>query len=230
MLKRLGRSSVVQRAAGSLLAAYLKFVYRTSRYISEPADPYTLVVDHPAFIITFWHGQHFMVPFVRRPGHDIRVLISRHRDGEINAIAARKLGLGVIRGSGDHRGRGTMKGGTTGFMAMLAALREGATVSMTADVPKVGRVAGLGIVQLARLSGKVLVPVCFTTRPRIDLDSWDRATVPLPFGRCVFVAGEPISVPEDADADLLADKRREVEDRLNAVTARARALADGKAA
>ena len=230
MLKRLGRSSAVQRAVGSFLAAYLKFVYRTSRYISEPADPYTLVADHPAFIITFWHGQHFMVPFARRPGHDIRVLISRHRDGEINAIAAKKLGVGVIRGSGDHRGRGALKGGTSGFLTMLTALREGATVSMTADVPKIGRVAGLGIVRLARKSGKVVLPVCFTTKPRIDLDSWDKASVPLPFGRCVFVAGEPISVPADADDDVMAEKRLEIEDRLNTVTARARAIADGKAA
>ena len=31
-----------------------------------------------------------------------KVLVSRHRDGEINAIAAERLGVGAIRGSGHH--------------------------------------------------------------------------------------------------------------------------------
>ena len=229
MLKRLGRSRAVQKAAGSVLAAYLRFVFRTSRFISEPEDPYTLPALPDSFIITFWHGQHFMVPFARRKGHEIHVMISRHRDGEINAIAARKLGMKVIRGSGDHRGRGARKGGASGFLKLLALLDGGGSVSMTADVPKIGRVAGEGIVQLARLSGKEILPVCFTTRPRIDLDSWDRASVPLPFGKCVFVAGRPITVPADADAAVLAAKRSEIEAALNGVTERARALADGKA-
>ena len=35
-----------------------------------------------------WHGQHFMSPFFWREQHRVKVLISRHRDGEINAIAA----------------------------------------------------------------------------------------------------------------------------------------------
>ena len=41
-------------------------------------------------IIAMWHGQHFMAPFIKRkdPRHRTKVLISRHRDGEINARAA----------------------------------------------------------------------------------------------------------------------------------------------
>ena len=49
-------------------------------------------------ILAMWHGQHFLVPFVRKPEHPVKVLVSRHRDGEINAIAAERLGVGTIRG------------------------------------------------------------------------------------------------------------------------------------
>ena len=57
-------------------------------------------------IIAMWHGQHFMAPFIKRqdPRHRTKVLISRHRDGEINARAAERLNIGTIRGSGAHNG------------------------------------------------------------------------------------------------------------------------------
>src|SRR5205809_3376105 len=41
------------------------------------------------------------ISFVRR-GHRAKVLVSRHRDGEINAIVAEYFGVGTIRGSGAH--------------------------------------------------------------------------------------------------------------------------------
>ncbi|MEZ5841751.1 MAG: lysophospholipid acyltransferase family protein [Hyphomicrobiales bacterium] len=226
MLKRLGRTQFVQTAIGSFLAFALKFVWWTSRHTSEPADPYERIGAHIPFIITFWHGQHFMVPFARRPDHDIRVLISRHGDGEINAVAARQLGMGVLRGSGSHKGKA--KGGAAGFLNMLKLLESGVSVSMTADVPKRGRIAGDGIVLLAKHSGRPVVPVCFSSNPRIDLDTWDKASINLPFGRTVFVAGDPIYVDGDADEAEIEAKRREIEVALNRVTDRARAIADGK--
>lgn len=46
-----------------------------------------------------------------------------------------------------------------GFNAMVRALREDISVSMTADVPKVSRVAGLGVIKLAQISGRPILPV-----------------------------------------------------------------------
>ena len=65
---------------------------------------------------------------------------------------------------------------------------------MTADVPKIARVCGEGIVTLARLSGRPIVPVAVVTSRRIDFESWDRASLGLPFGRGAMVLGEPIRV------------------------------------
>ncbi len=70
---------------------------------------------------------------------------------------------------------------------------------MTADVPKVSRVCGLGIVTLAQISGRPIVPVAVVTSRRIDFSSWDRASLGLPFGRGAMVLGEPIHVPRDAE-------------------------------
>ena len=53
------------------------------------------------------------------------------------------------------------------------------------------------------------------------MNSWDRFLVPRPFSRGLFVYGEPILVPREADEARLEAARREVERRLNEVTERA---------
>jgi lysophospholipid acyltransferase (LPLAT)-like uncharacterized protein len=154
------------------------------------------------------------------------VLVSRHRDGEINAVAAERLGIGTIRGSGTHGNDMTKKGGISAFNEIVAALNEGYNVALTADVPKVARVAGLGIVKIAQASGRPIYPVAITTRWRMVLSNWDRTTINLPLSRGARVGGAPIHVPADADAETLELARRAVEEGLNAVTQRAYELVD----
>jgi lysophospholipid acyltransferase (LPLAT)-like uncharacterized protein len=53
------------------------------------------------------------------------------------------------------------------------------------------------------------------------LNSWDRFLVPRPFSRGLFVYGDPIRVPREADAGALEEARIRVERALNDVTERA---------
>ena len=158
-LKRFTASSVFQEIMGTIGAWYLRFVWFTSRPVVEPGAMTIYEMAEMPVIIAAWHGQHFLMPFLKdaRP-HRAKVLISRHRDGEINARAAEKLGIGTIRGSGAHNGEFHRKGGATAFNEMLEALKDGYNVAMTADVPKVARVAGLGVVKLAQHSGRPDLP------------------------------------------------------------------------
>jgi len=207
-------------------AWYLRLAWYTSRRIFEPLDIYE-TLETPA-ILAMWHGQHFMMPFVKRnePRFRAKVLISRHRDGEINARAAEKLGIGTIRGSGAHNREFNRKGGTVAFIQMLDALKEGYNVAMTADVPKVARVAGLGAIKLAQHSGRPIYPAAIASHRRIVLDNWDRSAVNLPLSRMALVAGKPIHVAADADEAALEAARKSLEDELNRITARAYAMAD----
>jgi hypothetical protein len=109
---------------------------------------------------------------------------------------------------------------------MLNALQEGYSVALTADIPKVARVAGLGIVKLASASGRPIYPIAIATRRRLQLKNWDRTTINLPFGRGGGVAAEPLRVPPDADDAALESARRALEISLHAATARAYAIAD----
>jgi lysophospholipid acyltransferase (LPLAT)-like uncharacterized protein len=224
--KRITSSPAFQSAVGTLAAWYLRLAWYSCRRTIEPADIYE-TAQFPV-ILAMWHGQHFLAPFISRKGERYRakVLISRHRDGEMNARAAEKLGIGTIRGSGTHGADFHKKGGAAAFPKMVEALAEGYSVAMTADIPKISRVAGLGIVKLAQHSGRPIYAAAVASSRRVELKNWDRTAINLPFGRVALVAGEPIFVPRDADKATLEDIRQQVERELNRVTARAYEIVD----
>ncbi|HKA79413.1 MAG TPA: lysophospholipid acyltransferase family protein [Xanthobacteraceae bacterium] len=226
-VKRVVGSRPFQQTAGVVAAEYLRLVWKTTRFVIEPEGIYERFARDAPVIIAMWHGQHFLIPFIKRDEDCAKVLISRHRDGEVNALAAERLGVGAIRGSGHLSGGFIGKGGVSAFKEMLSALEQGCNVALTADIPKVARVAGLGIIKLASASGRPIYPIAIATRRRVELDNWDRTAINLPFGRGGRVAGDPVRVPPDADAEMLEAARRALESSLDAATARAYAIADG---
>lgn len=211
----------MQRAAGVTAAEFLRLVWWTNRFTLDPPNVYKHIEPDMPVIIAFWHGQHFMMPFLKLKQYSAKVLISRHRDGEINAIAAERLNIGTVRGSGDHGTEFHRKGGVTAFKMMLRTLEDNINMALTADVPKVSRKAGLGIIMLARESGRPILPVAIATSRFTRLNNWDRSVIHLPFGRGVIAAGELVRVPHDADSQAMQTIRAELETRLNEVTRRA---------
>jgi lysophospholipid acyltransferase (LPLAT)-like uncharacterized protein len=225
LLRNVLRSSWVQHAVGILAAEWLRLVWLTNRFSFEPADVYDIVEPMQPMILAFWHGQHFLTPFVKtKKSHRAKVLISRHRDGEFNAIAAERLGIETIRGSGDPGGAFHRKGGVGAFREMVRALEQGYNVASTADVPKRARVAGLGIIMLARESGRPIVPFAMVTSRFVRLKNWDRTTINLPFGRGAVTGVDAIFVPPDADAETMEKCRLQLEAYLNEATRRAYAM------
>ena len=222
LARNLLRSGRVQRAVGFLAAEYLRLVWRTNKFTIDPANIYERVEPQQPAIFAFWHGQHFMTPFIKtKESHRAKVLISRHRDGEFNAIAAERLGIATIRGSGDHGGAFHRKGGVGAFKEMVRALEDGYNVALTADVPKRSRVAGLGIIMLARESGRPIMPFAMATSRFLRLKNWDRTTINFPFGRGALVGIEEIFVPADADSATMESLRVKLEATLNEATRRA---------
>ena len=224
--RHIGRQRWAKATVGIAAAEYLRFVGTTTRFTLEPADIYARGEADMPIILAFWHGQHLLAPVARKGRHRVNMLVSRHRDGEINAIAAARLGVGTIRGSGNHGGGFIHKAGVAAFQAMLDALADGNSIALSADVPKVARIAGLGIIKLAQASGRPIYPSAIATNRRVVLNNWDRTTINLPFGRGAGVAAEPLTVPRDADDNALEAARHLLEERLNAATQRAYAIVD----
>ena len=229
MARRVGRSQWAQEAIGFGLATYLSLVRRTSRFTTVPEDVDAYIKDDLPLIAAMWHGQHLMMPFARPVTMDrLAVLISRHEDAGAQALAAERLGITPVRGSGGPADRVYYKGGAPAMRELLRQLESGSSVAMTADVPKRARVAGLGIVALAKLSGRPIVPTAAVMSRRVQFNTWDRATLGLPFGRAVVVAGDFIRVSPSADEEEMEAARLAVERGLDEVHRQAYAMVGGR--
>jgi lysophospholipid acyltransferase (LPLAT)-like uncharacterized protein len=105
---------------------------------------------------------------------------------------------------------------------LVRRAREGYDIAFTPDGPRgPRRRAKPGVVTTAKLSGLPIMPVAYSARPAQRLRSWDRTLVPRPFSRGLFLYGEPVRVPESADATEIERLRELVEARIDDVTDRA---------
>jgi lysophospholipid acyltransferase (LPLAT)-like uncharacterized protein len=225
MARRVGRSQWAQETIGFGLASYLRLVRRTSRFTTIPEDLDAFIKGELPLIAAMWHGQHLMMPLARPKTMDrLAVLISRHEDAGAQAFAAERLDITPVRGSGGPADRVYYKGGVSAMRELMRQLESGVSVAMTADVPKRARVAGPGIVALARLSGRPIVPTAVVSSLRVQFHTWDRATLGLPFGRAIVVTGDFIRVSTDADEKEMEAARRAVERGLDEAHRKAYAM------
>src|SRR5690606_4112157 len=155
----------------------------------------------------------------------VHSMVARHGDAELIGQVLEHFGMDMIRGAGAGTRRRN-RGGAYALRAALRALKRGDCVAMTADVPPgPARIAGQGIVTLARLSGRPILPAAVATSRYRSFNTWSRMTLNLPFGKLAVVAGKPIYIGPEEDEESLEEARLAVQAGLNAVTARAYELA-----
>lgn len=214
--KRLLASPAGQAVIAWAAAGYIRLVHATNRWDwvnVEVGD--RIIAARETGIVCFWHGRLLMMPKAQRKGGRFAMLISGHRDGRFIARAVAPFGIRSITGS-------SSRGGATAARECVNALMSGTIVCIAPDGPRGPRMrASLGAVEIARIAGKPLVPVAFSTTRRRVLGSWDRFVLALPFGRGVFVVGDPIAPPAADDRGAAEAARQRLEDALNAVTAEA---------
>lgn len=135
-------------------------------------------------VIAFWHDQLLLMVF-GYPGTGAKLLISASKDGELLTRTMRFFKHGTVRGSSSRRGRAAFKG-------MLALSQSDADIVLTPDGPRGPRhELKEGVVQLARLSHRPVIPMAFVCSKGHRFGSWDRFLFPYPFSRGVYSFGEP---------------------------------------
>jgi 3-deoxy-D-manno-octulosonic-acid transferase len=215
------------RLAGAVLAKAIAFTYNTStpsKLVTEGADFFH---QHHPFIMAMWHGQFMLLPPLTCMGVPTRVMLALHKDAEAMAEALRRFDLELIRGAGAGI-KGKDRGGANALRAAVLSLEEGYSVAMTADVPPgPARRAGLGIVTLARMTGRPILPVAVASSRYMSLNTWSRLTINLPFSTLGAAVGEIIRVPPDATPEQMEMYRQQVEREINRATRDAYAKAGG---
>jgi 3-deoxy-D-manno-octulosonic-acid transferase len=200
---------------------YLRFVTSTSAWAAISTDRLVSVKANEPVIIALWHGQTMLVPEVlRKEIMSLRAIVANTLVAEPLARTLKRMGIGVIRGAGPSW-RGQDRDGARALRKAVKSLAEGFSVAMTADLLTCPRRCGLGIVILARLSGRPIVPVAVASSHYHTLNTPNRYTINFPFSRLSMVAGAPIFVPRNADAAELELWRERVEGALNDATSEA---------
>ena len=204
-MKSLLRTPQAQIMLASLLGWYLAFALRTTRWTLDGQEHFRPHGAGAPAVFAFWHEFLPLTPALSliarklpyyRPV-PIHTLVSQHRDGRFIGAVVQRFGIRPVLGS-------STRGGVAGLRNLLAVLRQGDLIGITPDGPRgPRREAAAGVAQLAALSGVPVVPLAARTSRRIQLNTWDRMPVPLPFGRGVMVCGPAISVPRNGWKDAV---------------------------
>ena len=150
-------------------------------------------------IISFWHDQLLMM-VLGYPGKKARILISASKDGELIARVMRYFGQDAVRGSSNRGARGA-------FKHLIKIASEPTDLVITPDGPKGPRhQIKDGVVQLARLTGRPVVPMAFVSSRGHRFASWDRFLFPFPFSRGVYSFGEAQFYQPGESADSFRER------------------------
>lgn len=193
----------------------IKMIGRTMRFEEVNSEIPNSFWDkgNPA-IGAFWHGRLLMMPWVYR-GKRLGFLVSPHRDGQIVGRALERFGFHPILGSSNKQGSSALK-------EMVKANQNGSDIAIAPDGPRGPRYhAHFGVIELARRTGRPVVPLSFSASKKKVFKTWDHFLLPYPFSKGVFIWGEPIHVDSNGDRDYLEQIRALLETRLNELTEKA---------
>ncbi|MGQ2990584.1 MAG: lysophospholipid acyltransferase family protein [Brevundimonas sp.] len=215
------RNPVIQTLMANLLAVWMRFCVATIRWTHENENVAEQVwADGGPVICAFWHSRISLTPacWPQERAQKVRAIVSLSPDGQFIARAMDKVGFPSIRGSSANKDKADRaKGGTAALRDALRQLKT-AGVAVTPDGPRGPmRQMGDGVAVMAKLSGAPVLFIGLSCNPAVRLGSWDRAVLPLPFGRGAIV-WDLDRYPEGLSTDEATARWTE---RLTAVEARA---------
>jgi lysophospholipid acyltransferase (LPLAT)-like uncharacterized protein len=167
-----------------MFLVFLRFTLRVEYANRSPLDDASS--KGSGFIVCFWHSRLLMMPFAKKWG-PIKVLISRHRDGEFIAQVIQFFNVGTIRGS-------YKKMSVSSLREIIDNLKAGIDIAITPDGPKGPRyTVKSGIIELARLSGKTIIPVTYGAGKKKLFNHGTGLSSPTLFQK-LFFSGESLSL------------------------------------
>ncbi|HBI19329.1 MAG TPA: hypothetical protein DDY79_08480, partial [Brevundimonas sp.] len=185
------RNPFVQSALAWTLAKWMQFCFATIRWTHENQEAAQTVWSQGGGVLcVFWHSRIGLSPscWPLDRAQPAKALISLSADGEFIAKAVARQGFPAVRGSSANKDKTEKaKGGTQALRDGLKQLKSGA-LAITPDGPRgPANVMAEGLPLMAKLSGAPVLFIGMSCSPAIRLNSWDRAVLPLPFGKGAIV-------------------------------------------
>jgi hypothetical protein len=207
---------------GFLGSNFARILFSTVKIKEKPVGyPRQLKNQGNNVIYAYWHAFMLIPGYVAR-NLGIKVLISRHMDGEYITHISRQLGFDAVRGS-------TTRGGVEVLLKMVRDTDKGASFIVTPDGPRGPRfIVQPGIIFLGQKTGLPIIPVSLGLTNYWELPSWDRFRIPKPFSKAALIYGDPINIPPKLDKAKFKEYRMLLEKRLNEMNVEAEHLVRGR--
>ena len=221
MIKYFSSFRLIQTLISLIGSFYVLTVYKTSKVnLKNRKKIENLLERNESFIYSFWHDQLLMCPLTWQSNSNIKVLISKHRDGDIIAQLISNLGFEAIRGSTHKTNKIKNKGGLLSARKMIKSLKNGISIGISPDGPKGPRhKVSEGILSISRLSESVILPVGIGFKKKWVLNTWDKFIIPKPFNEITVIWGDPI--PAITNEKNNHQFKTKLESKMNNLTAQA---------
>ncbi len=139
-------------------------------------------------------------------------LVSASKDGGFLASILECFGVQPVRGSSSRRG-------PQALLELTSWAERGYDLAITPDGPRGPRyVVQEGIMALAQVTGLPIIPASNAVPWKLQVKSWDRFQIPLPFSRCEMVLGKPVRVPREASDAEREALRQQLERTLKEIS------------
>ncbi len=208
-----------QRLAAWLVWVLVSAVAVTIRY--RVIDPHGFMTrkDFSQSIYCIWHNRlalcvkiYFAFSQKRHNSPGLAGLVSASKDGALLSAIFQRFGVQPVRGSSSRRG-------AQALLELSSWGERGYDLAITPDGPRGPRyVLADGAITLAQVTGLPLVPTSYHLNWKIQLKSWDKFQIPLPFARCDISVGKVFRVPRELTDAARQKFRAEVEAELRAIT------------
>lgn len=205
----------LQRFGAFVIWFAVRVVTSTLRFrYEDPHGVFSGAQAGPA-IYCVWHNRlalclkgYFSFVHKRSGTPGMAAMASASRDGAFLAAIIERFGVKPVRGSSSRRGGQAL-------LELTTWADKGWDLAITPDGPRGPRyVVQSGALSLAQLTGLPIIPAAYNLQWKIQLNTWDRFQVPLPFSRCQVVVGRPVLVPRDATDETRENLRMQVQEQL----------------
>jgi len=166
---------------------FIRLIYHTNKKIIHIPE----TIEKDPVIFACWHGN--LLLFASTYSHyrtipHAKVLVSSHFDGKLISKTIKYFGLETLAGSSNRNAARVL-------IQAIKTIKEGYDIGITPDGPKGPRheVAN-GIIVMAQKTKAKIVLVGIKPSKFWQFNSWDKFTVPKPFGMINYYFSEVIDI------------------------------------
>jgi lysophospholipid acyltransferase (LPLAT)-like uncharacterized protein len=204
-----------QRLGAWVMFAFIRLVSLTIRYRWNRSPEMPSGMPPGPTIYCVWHNRlglsmtayfGYVRRWSRTPG--LAAMVSASKDGGFLASILECFGVQPVRGSSSRRG-------PQALLELTTWADRGYDLAITPDGPRGPRYQVQdGVIALAQITGLPVIPFSYHAHWKLQVNSWDRFQIPLPFTRCEMTFGKIIQVPRQCSDEEREALRQQLEKAL----------------